>query len=324
MPASPLVIPETARSSAPPTQFVIPETARSSQPPRCTSDTVRVVESEPAVGDDSQVETQESSNTERITEIPETAPPRSSNESASPPPTSSLKSPTKIKQSMSNFFDDDDDDIFNFDEKEEPEKQPNVAKPIKMEDLNVSKKRRRSDSSADPNNAAPPKKAFLSVASNTPEKSIENVSPKKPMRSFNTNGFLCKSYIKSTGASVKSEIPEDELTRSFITLEVRPLVVVKPSNQSVIEKSTSNDVKNVKRFRKQTVATSFRPITCLSMSQAKPIVEANMSRDENEDQEEEEVSMFSTSAPAVDDAEEMEDLWNFDSQSVSASRKRKR
>lgn len=309
----------------PPSPFVVPETARSSAAP-CTSqsDTIKMVDTEIEGAAEDQVTIQRS-NTSSMRIIPETAPQRSSNESESPQLPPPPKSPVKIKQSTSDLF-DDDDDIFNFDEKE-PEKEPTPTKPIKVEeDLDVSKKRKRSSSGAEQTaKVVPPKKPFLGVSSNTPSsssaKSNENVSPKKQSKSF--NGYLCKSYIKSTGASVKSDIPEDELTRSFITLEVRPLVVVKPNNQSVIERSANGDVKNVKRFRKQAVATSFKPISCLSMSQAKPMEKrSTSSREESieiEDQEENPI-LSSPTAQSVD--EEIDDLWNFDSQSTSRKRKR--
>merc|ERR1719369_758937 len=132
-------------------------------------------------------------------------------------PTTSFKrpaSPVKFASKKSTKFDDfdddddDDDDLFNFDDDDE-------------EPVTSQRKRKRSE---DENNVKPCKKINVTV-SPTPKSAVEEV-PKEPNKKSPTKkhtGFLSKSMQSnsSTATVVKPDIPEEDLTRSFITLEVR-------------------------------------------------------------------------------------------------------
>merc|ERR1719219_661138 len=181
------------------------------------------------------------------------------NIAAPPKSTSSFKrpaSPVKFASKKSTKFDDfddddddDDDDLFNFDDDDE-------------EPVPSQRKRKRSE---DENNVKPCKKKNVSVS--PPPKSVIEEVPKEPNKRSPIKkpiGFLSKSIQSnsSTATVVKPDIPEEDLTRSFITLEVRSLVV-KKSNSNITRSTNSpqdGNVKNVKRFRKQIIAHANSPI----------------------------------------------------------------
>ena len=149
--------------------------------------------------------------------------------------------------------DDDAEDLFNFDD-------------VNEETVSSQRKRKRSD---EENNVKPCKKEKVSMSPPPPTAPISVVEEdpkvtdkKSPIK--RTFGFLSKSIQSNTSSAtvVKSEIPEEDLTRSFITLEVRSLVAKKSNSTSLSTISPQNgNVKNVKRFRKQLIAQVNSPIS---------------------------------------------------------------
>lgn len=171
-------------------------------------------------------------------------------------PASPVKFAAKKSTKFDNFDDDDDDDgedLFNFDD-------------VNEETVSSQRKRKRSD---EENNVKPCKKEKVSMSPPPPTAPISVVEEapkvtdqKSPIK--RTFGFLSKSIQSNTSSAtvVKSEIPEEDLTRSFITLEVRSLVAKKSNSTSLSTISPQNgNVKNVKRFRKQLIAQVNSPIS---------------------------------------------------------------
>ena len=172
-------------------------------------------------------------------------------------PASPVKFAAKKSTKFDNFDDDDDDDgedLFNFDD-------------VNEETVSSQRKRKRSD---EENNVKPCKKEKVSMSPPPPTAPISVVEEvtkvtddkKSPIK--RTFGFLSKSIQSNTSSAtvVKSEIPEEDLTRSFITLEVRSLVAKKSNSISRSTISPQNgNVKNVKRFRKQLIAQANSPIS---------------------------------------------------------------
>ena len=242
-----------------------------------------------------------------------------------PPPKPQVKSTERKSLTKFDAFDDDEDDLFNFDEEEEEKVPEKETVPLR--------KRKRSEDDNIIKNHQPCKKMNVvepvadrvsvvmpEVVSKKHDDKLEKSVVKK------TSGFLCKSIQSncSTATTVKSEIPEEDLTRSFITLEVRSLVVAKKSsNSSTIKMNNSGEnVKNVKRFKKQAIGNKITtPISCITNIPARNL--------ENFD---EMPSVSGTSAAGASqsfhqDSEAIEDLWNFNGNSQQSSfnsRKRKR
>ena len=114
--------------------------------------------------------------------------------------------------------------MFNFDDEEEEESISSQRKRKRSDDENIVKPCKKEKVSETPPPAAPTQNSVV--------QEVPKVNNKKsPVKK--TFGFLSKSIQSntSTATTIKSEIPEEDLTRSFITLEVRSLVA-KKSNLS--------------------------------------------------------------------------------------------
>ena len=144
------------------------------------------------------------------------------------------------------------------------------------------------------------------------------------------------SSIDSAATSNKIVVVDEEISKSFMTLEVRPLVLVKKSNSSLPSDISSNNAssfsrnnnkKNVKTFKKQTIgAKPNKPIPC-TISVTSSV--ANLGTLENameitaQIEENQETRAASSRRPNPDPEE---DIWNFEDspEKRPASRKRKR
>ena len=251
--------------------------------------------------------------------------------------------PAKKSKIAKNPFDDDEDDLFNFIEEENDE--------------NTQRKRKRSEAEINPK---PLKKAKSTPAKeplkekSAPKttnviKELENPKPKKIDKSndeIRVIGFLSKSQVLASKSSVTAttiktelpDVPEEELSKSFMVLEVRSLVKKKEisSNNSTQNSFQSNtgDFKNVKRFRKQSLVKSNQTVVSCTATQSplnitrKGIFEKPQEPDEVMDENEiVQVSRNSRVDPAKSKKQEIDDFWNFESQeedSSSSRRKRKR
>ena len=188
-------------------------------------------------------------------------------------PSSPVKFTEKKSKNFDDFGDDDDEDLFNFDEPE-----PEVE--------TSQRKRKRSDDDVNKEQQPSKKKNVKSPPPPSPPPPISVVKeeiPKSVKVVKKTNGFLSKSLFSntalSTATSVKSDIPAEDMTRSFIKLELRSLVAKKPNSSITIsanspqENLSNGNVKNVKRFRKQIIAQTNSPVLCITNVSARSILE---------------------------------------------------
>ena len=190
-------------------------------------------------------------------------------------PSSPVKFTEKKSKNFDDFGDDDDEDLFNFDEPE-PEVETSQRKRKRSDD-DVNKEqqpsKKKNVKSPPPSPPLPPPP--ISVVKEEIPKSVKVVKK--------TNGFLSKSLFSntalSTATSVKSDIPAEDMTRSFIKLELRSLVAKKPNSSINIsanspqENLSNGNVKNVKRFRKQIIAQTNSPVLCITNVSARTILE---------------------------------------------------
>ena len=188
-------------------------------------------------------------------------------------PSSPVKFTEKKSKKFDDFGDDDDEDLFNFDEPE-PEVETSQRKRKRSDD-DVNKEQqpsKKKNVKSPPSSPSPPP---ISVVKEEIPRSVKVVKK--------TNGFLRKSLFSnsalSTATSVKSDIPAEDMTRSFIKLELRSLVA-KKSNSSINisanspqENLSNGNVKNVKRFRKQVIAQTNSPVLCITNVSARTILE---------------------------------------------------
>ena len=186
-------------------------------------------------------------------------------------PSSPVKFTEKKSKNFDDFGDDDDEDLFNFDEPE-----PEVE--------TSQRKRKRSDDDVNKEQQPSKKKNVKSPPPSPPPISaVKEEIPKSVKVVKKTNGFLSKSLFSntalSTATSVKSDIPAEDMTRSFIKLELRSLVAKKPNSSINIsanspqENLSNGNVKNVKRFRKQIIAQTNSPVLCITNVSARTILE---------------------------------------------------
>jgi len=253
-------------------------------------------------------------------------------------PSSPVKFTEKKSKNVDDFGDDDDEDLFNFDEPE-PEVESSQRKRKRSDDDVIKEQqpsKKKNVKSPLPSPAAP-----ISVVKEEIPKSVKVVKK--------TNGFLCKSLFSntalSTATSVKSDIPAEDMTRSFIKLELRSLVAKKPNSSINIsanspqENLSNGNVKNVKRFRKQIIAQTNSPVLCITNVSARTILEhfddapaqASTRTPLAAGQSPSTTSTRRDASPRVSRIEkendDIEDLWDFDGssqQSMFNSRKRKR
>ena len=188
-------------------------------------------------------------------------------------PSSPVKFTEKKSKKFDDFGDDDDEDLFNFDEPE-PEVETSQRKRKRSDDDVIKEQqpsKKKNVKSPPPPSPPPP----ISVVKKEIPKSVKVVKK--------TNGFLSKSLFSntalSTATSVKSDIPAEDMTRSFIKLELRSLVAKKPNSSITIsanspqENLSNGNVKNVKRFRKQVIAQTNSPVLCITNVSARTILE---------------------------------------------------
>ena len=295
------VIPETARSSAPmPTQSTLPSKIPETQRSSATLPSQSVLPSKIPETQRSSAESAKSQET----------PPRSSTGSAKSPQSLDdkenndqvFKPPSPPK--MSPFNHGDEDDLFNFDEDDEMPRERNKRKRSQDEE-NISQPKKVKSQAKSPVKAVVPE---------SPLKSPKKEALTPPPVKIQTSGYLSKSFrvkpsLQATNSTVKSEYPEEELTKSFITLEVRPLVVKKTQMTNSMVKTSLDNTSNFKRFKKQSLVSSNRSISCahqsMSTSNAVSILD----------------EVVEPVAQPKRQAAEDQDFWNFDSQE---SRKRKR
>ena len=137
----------------------------------------------------------------------------------------------------------------------------------------------------------------------------------------------------TTDASKMEHIDEKELTRSFVSVEVRPLVSNVSQNIPSYPSNTSSygNTVNVKAFRKQGIAQPPTTVINCNNSFVSSLVIAsnreNDSRSERNSTREASPEVPIAAAPRTsrrDANDEVEDLWKFDESQKSGRRKRKR
>ena len=193
-------------------------------------------------------------------------------------PSSPVKFTEKKSKNFDDFGDDDDEDLFNFDEPEPVVETSQRKRKRSDDDVNKEQQPSKKKNVKSPSPSPPP----ISVVKEEIPKSVEEI-PKSVKVVKKTNGFLSKSLFSntalSTATSVKSDIPAEDMTRSFIKLELRSLVAKKPNSSITIsanspqENLSNGNVKNVKRFRKQIIAQTNSPVLCITNVSARSILE---------------------------------------------------
>lgn len=137
----------------------------------------------------------------------------------------------------------------------------------------------------------------------------------------------------TTDASKMEHFDEKELTRSFVSVEVRPLVSNVSQNIPSYPSNTSSygNTVNVKAFRKQGIAQPPTTVINCNNSFVSSLVIAsnreNDSRSERNSTRETSPEVPIAAAPRTsrrDANDEVEDLWKFDESQKSGRRKRKR
>ena len=271
------VVPETARPTPTPTQLtsaidVVPETDPRPTPTPSTSSGIRVIPetARSSVSINSSI-ISDTGNDKFLSDMDSTLGVKKLATSSFKRPSSPVKFTEKKSKKFDDFGDDDDEDLFNFDEPE-----PEVE--------TSQRKRKRSDDDVIKEQQPSKKKNVKSPPPSPPPISaVKEEIPKSVKVVKKTNGFLSKSLFSntalSTATSVKSDIPAEDMTRSFIKLELRSLVAKKPNSSINIsanspqENLSNGNVKNVKRFRKQIIAQTNSPVLCITNVSARTILE---------------------------------------------------
>ena len=277
------VVPETARPT--PTQLtsaidVVPETDPRPTPIPSTSSGVRVIpETATSFASLNSSIISDTGNDKFLSnDIDSTLGGKNLATSSFKRPSSPVKFTEKKSKNFDDFGDDDDEDLFNFDEPE-PEVETSQRKRKRSDDdVNKEQQPSKKKNVKSPPPSPPP----ISVVKEEIPKSVEEI-PKSVKVVKKTNGFLSKSLFSntalSTATSVKSDIPAEDMTRSFIKLELRSLVAKKPNSSINIsanspqENLSNGNVKNVKRFRKQIIAQTNSPVLCITNVSARTILE---------------------------------------------------
>ena len=269
-------VPETARSTPTPTQLtgaidVVPETDPRPTPTPSTSSGIRVIpETATSFASLNSSIISDTGNDKFLSnDMDSTLGGKKLTTSSFKRPSSPVKFTEKKSKNFDDFGDDDDEDLFNFDEPE-----PEVE--------TSQRKRKRSDDDVN-KEQQPSKKKNVKSPPPPPISVVKEEIPKSVKVVKKTNGFLSKSLFSntalSTATSVKSDIPAEDMTRSFIKLELRSLVAKKPNSSinvsanSPQENLSNSNVKNVKRFRKQTIAQTNSPVLCITNVSARSILE---------------------------------------------------
>ena len=235
-------------------------------------------------------------------------------------------------------FIEDDDDIFNFEE-------------VESDRYNVRNKRKRGESNEESENSNKHAKmnetSIQSQNISTPNTSTKNCeigahqmkSKKNRIKeSINIEWQIKKGewnskYVGNNSSSssdvpqVKKEPIDEELAKSFVILEVRPLVKKSQPNNSRSTPSNISDhngnLKNMKMFKKQVITQKedISPISCnitvnadISVKKVEDVIASK----ENDD-------VVASGSRTSRTQENEEDFWNFESEEVEKkSRKRKR
>ena len=244
--------------------------------------------------------------------------PRSLNKSQPKQPTMEIPSPKVTRSQPTKQV--DDDDLFNFEEEEEEEDG----------DKEKTKSKRKRSVSTEQEATSHSKRTKVQATATTT--AADKPEPKKEWKS-NPGKFLSKSSLSPKSLSIDSatnKVVDEEISRSFMTLEVRPLILVK-TNSSLSDISSNasysnNNKKNVKTFKKQVIAKPNRSIPC-TISVTSSV--ANLGTLENAMEitaqvEENQETRAAPSRRPNQDPEE--DIWNFEDspEQRPASRKRKR
>ena len=245
----------------------------------------------------------------------------------------------------------DEEDLFNFEDDGEEKKKPaskrkrststngQNSKKVKIQgNLNVSPPK---DS---PKNPTQPQSLVNSPKCVTKGSYMSKSKTKPSFELTKKNNCLTVSMPNktpngdqvskdTTDASKMEYIDEKELTRSFVSLEVRPLVSKASQNYPSHPSSNSSsygNVVNVKAFRKQGIAPPPTTVIDCNISFVPSLVIASNRENENERNSRREASPEISTTPVAprtsrrDANDEVEDLWKFDESQKSGRRKRKR
>ena len=248
----------------------------------------------------------------------------------------------------------DEEDLFNFeDDGEVKKKQPTPKR--KRQPSNNGQNSKKLKIQGDSNRAPlkdPPQnptqpQSLVNSPKNVTRGSYMSKSKTKPyFEVTKSNKTLTLSMPKKTSNgdhvpidpadAVKEHIDEKELTRSFVTLEVRSLV--SDTSQTIIQSASSTsrsnqNVVNVKAFKKQGVAKAPTTVIDCNVSFIPSLVIGGNRQNENRSGRNTtrvaspEVPITTPAAPKTsrrDANDEVENLWKFDESQQSARKKRKR
>lgn len=184
-------------------------------------------------------------------------------------------------------LDKDIDNIFHFEEEA-----PTPAKRKRSEDTNevtTTDNCKRVDLKKSPSNAVNPGNSSLKVVDETKSltKECQNLTLSRSMvveQTVSRNSksiispsqFLCKRKMKLDEAErskVLGDIPQNELSRSFVRIEKKSLVVERGRKSNQQEQHTVN--KNVKKFRKQRLVKSSMSIIRVTNSSSVCTIDTN-------------------------------------------------
>ena len=247
----------------------------------------------------------------------------------------------KNHASNTSKFIEDDDDIFNFEE-------------VESDRFNAKNKRKRGESNEESGNATKRAKTNETLTGqstthvqsqyisspNTSTKNCEigalqmkskkncikesiNIEWQIKKGEWNSKSIVNNSTSSNDVPQVKKEPIDEELAKSFVILEVRPLLKKsEPNNPSNINDHNGN-IKNMKMFKKQVInqKEDISPISCnitVDADISVKTVEGVIASKVNDD-------VVASGSRTSRTQENEEDFWNFESEEVEKkSRKRKR
>jgi len=184
-------------------------------------------------------------------------------------------------------LDKDIDNIFHFEEEA-----PTPAKRKRSEDTNevtTTDNCKRVDLKKSPSNAVNPGNSSLKVVDETKSLTeecqnltlsrsmvVEQTVSRNSKSIISPSQFLCKRKMKLDEAErskVLGDIPQNELSRSFVRIEKKSLVVERGRKSNQQEQHTVN--KNVKKFRKQRLVKSSMSIIRVTNSSSVCTIDTN-------------------------------------------------
>lgn len=295
-----------------------------------------------------------SSRSESTRVIPETLPSSSGTRSTTrsqstrvipstlPSPSQKSDSSTLASNSpFKSFVKDDDDDLFAFDNDEPPpiqfakprsdkrkcddqvdhseafakrprlSQEQRVALPSSSKKTVVEGQQKRANQSGDTSAA---KKAKIDDQTTIVVADINGFIGK----SGSPAGIICKLNDNS------QKVPPDELTRSFGTLEIKPLVVQKTGRQNFSRRTNKSNLDtsvNVKRFQKQHVARASRQVVCKKVDTTS-VVSIKNGNTTNGFADPMEAQFMERTIQHQREEQEADDFWNFE-QSQRAQQRQK-